>query len=737
MGNWYQSDANAIGEHDRAELAFATATLRTQDARSARVQRVSSRLARGPGRSAAARAPTRRNTALALGELAGWGIKGLIDFPLQDTLAPFGWEAPFSNALYAWDAAFALRLDDPSSRVARRPPRCSARSRSTARRSPKRIASRTSRVLYDGRNDAFRAAALLKAALATCRARGIACDAIDPCSGHRRAPARRFATSSFPRGTYRALVARARAAARARGRRSVRGDGASAARRARRCCAGPHGTFVVVENWSDRDVRIRRRARSPTPARRSRRSSSRAREARIVAVDVDLAFSHRATRAATASRRRASFAVPSRPCARFGGRPASPAGDAAAGRARSTRRSAAGTCTGALGRYARVALRARAAPDAAVCGDRPSAPSSSGIPACACRGSRGFAAASLDADAARARTHIAPTCSRTARRTSCCRTTRVVAVVVPDGGARVVVVRAATAAGRRRARGSFTTCSTRPAACATTCCVQPPPSTTDRIAKYTHLYPAGMFNRAYDACTFEERARCRRVPRVRRARRRAERRAVRARRLALGARVRPARRRRALHAARHRLQRNGSCRSRRSRVAARRSDRKPASSPDRSTHAARPSGAGSALRRRHDRSRRRAGSRPGCIAVVVAPGRRRSGVVDTGAKQRDAAARARAGRLAPRHLRAGEARIRGRAAPRSAKRSAPGSPRIRLRRAKTGKWRNGIRSRLKSDRVRAHVGSSPTFPNDRRLGFPARVVPDRRADLGRAGAAHR
>ena len=30
-----------------------------------------------------------------------------------------------------------------------------------------------------------------------------------------------------------------------------------------------------------------------------------------------------------------------------------------------------------------------------------------------------------------------------------------------------------------------------------------------------------------------------------------------------------------------------------------------------------------------------------------------------------------------------------------------------------GKWRNGIRSRLKSDRVKAHVGSIPTFPNDR------------------------
>ncbi len=39
--------------------------------------------------------------------------------------------------------------------------------------------------------------------------------------------------------------------------------------------------------------------------------------------------------------------------------------------------------------------------------------------------------------------------------------------------------------------------STRPAHCATTFLLPPPPSTSDRIAKYTHSYPAGTFNRGY------------------------------------------------------------------------------------------------------------------------------------------------------------------------------------------------------------------------------------------------
>ncbi|MBV9439121.1 MAG: amino acid permease [Candidatus Eremiobacteraeota bacterium] len=106
MGNWYQSEAYELGEHDRSELDVSTAMLRTNR--------------RGPlaqsefqaGWLAAPEDPLPRpaapeNTTLALYDLLSWGVKGIVDFPMQDTLAPFGWEAPFSNALYAWDAAYA------------------------------------------------------------------------------------------------------------------------------------------------------------------------------------------------------------------------------------------------------------------------------------------------------------------------------------------------------------------------------------------------------------------------------------------------------------------------------------------------------------------------------------------------------------------------------------------------------------------------------------------------------
>ncbi len=104
MSNWYQSDAYAIGDHDRVELDFATATLTTQE----RVPLASSEFQAGwlaSPEDPLPRPADPSNTTLALAEMLSWGIHGVVDFPLQDTLAPFGWEAPFSNAFYSWDAA--------------------------------------------------------------------------------------------------------------------------------------------------------------------------------------------------------------------------------------------------------------------------------------------------------------------------------------------------------------------------------------------------------------------------------------------------------------------------------------------------------------------------------------------------------------------------------------------------------------------------------------------------------
>jgi len=107
MGNWYQSDAFSIGEHDRAGLDFATLLLATNR----RGPPAQSEFQAGwlaPPEDPQPRPADPSNTELALHELLARGVHGVVDFPMQDTLAPFGWEAPFSNALYNWDAAIGL-----------------------------------------------------------------------------------------------------------------------------------------------------------------------------------------------------------------------------------------------------------------------------------------------------------------------------------------------------------------------------------------------------------------------------------------------------------------------------------------------------------------------------------------------------------------------------------------------------------------------------------------------------
>ena len=284
MGNWYQSDANLIGDHDRAELAFATATLRTQTRGPLAYSEFQAGWLAGPG-DPQPRPADPTNTALALGELAGWGLKGLVDFPLQDTLAPFGWEAPFSNALYAWDAAFSLQLNDqPRARQTAEMFRAFSLY-GPALAEAHRVAEAA--VLYDGRRDAFRAAGSLKSALAACRARGVVCDAIDPAvvtNGALRA----FRSVVIPRGTYHALAARAMRLG-VRVVTTVDAVPGNARALGTTVLRGPHGTFVVVENWSDHDVRYDARD-LPDVGVAIPAFVLGPRDARIVAVDADLAF---------------------------------------------------------------------------------------------------------------------------------------------------------------------------------------------------------------------------------------------------------------------------------------------------------------------------------------------------------------------------------------------------------------------------------------------------------------
>lgn len=109
MGNWYQSDALVIGEHDRSSLEFATGLLQTQP----HLPLMLSEFQAGwlaPPDDVRARQTDPSNTTLALHTLLAMGLHGVVNFPAQDTLYPGGMEVPFANAFYAWEAALTLDL---------------------------------------------------------------------------------------------------------------------------------------------------------------------------------------------------------------------------------------------------------------------------------------------------------------------------------------------------------------------------------------------------------------------------------------------------------------------------------------------------------------------------------------------------------------------------------------------------------------------------------------------------
>ena len=107
-GNWYQSDAEILGDHDIAQLAFSTALLQTQRAKPVMTSEFQAGWLQGAD-EVAPRASAPQNTTIALHEMLQYGVHGVINFPLADTLNPAGWEAPWTNWFYAWNAAFTLQ----------------------------------------------------------------------------------------------------------------------------------------------------------------------------------------------------------------------------------------------------------------------------------------------------------------------------------------------------------------------------------------------------------------------------------------------------------------------------------------------------------------------------------------------------------------------------------------------------------------------------------------------------
>ncbi len=115
-GNWYQSDAYRIGDHDIAQIMLSFGLLQTQTG----VPVMSSEFQAGWLQGANETTPPAaapENTTIALHEMLQMGVRGVVDFPVQDTRNPAGYEAPWANWFYGWDAA--LDVDgNPSPRYA-------------------------------------------------------------------------------------------------------------------------------------------------------------------------------------------------------------------------------------------------------------------------------------------------------------------------------------------------------------------------------------------------------------------------------------------------------------------------------------------------------------------------------------------------------------------------------------------------------------------------------------------
>ena len=115
-GNWYQSDAYRIGDHDIAQIMFSFGLLQTQTG----VPVMSSEFQAGwlqGANETAPRAAAPENTTIALHKMLQMGVRGVVNFPVQDTRNPAGYEAPWANWFYGWDAALDV-AGNPSPRYA-------------------------------------------------------------------------------------------------------------------------------------------------------------------------------------------------------------------------------------------------------------------------------------------------------------------------------------------------------------------------------------------------------------------------------------------------------------------------------------------------------------------------------------------------------------------------------------------------------------------------------------------
>lgn len=185
-GNWYQSDAYSIGEHDRSQLEFSMGLLQTQLHVPVMVSEFQAGWLQGPDETQPRSAdPT--NTELAIGTMLQMGAHGIVNFPVQDTWNPSGFEAPFANMFYNWDAALSpdLRKQErykPTERMGEMLARFGSLLAQTHRTADAAILwTPTSLDPKDVTNKAFYdASSKVIAALRWCRTNMLVCDIVDP-----------------------------------------------------------------------------------------------------------------------------------------------------------------------------------------------------------------------------------------------------------------------------------------------------------------------------------------------------------------------------------------------------------------------------------------------------------------------------------------------------------------------------------------------------------------------------
>jgi hypothetical protein len=103
LGQWYLRDHNRVLPSDRTEMEYFVEQLKTQPC----FVPMLSEFQAGwyaPGDDSRPLPVEPASTLLASRLMLGRGLRGLTYFPLQDTLSPPGYEVPWANRFYRWDA---------------------------------------------------------------------------------------------------------------------------------------------------------------------------------------------------------------------------------------------------------------------------------------------------------------------------------------------------------------------------------------------------------------------------------------------------------------------------------------------------------------------------------------------------------------------------------------------------------------------------------------------------------